>query len=158
MRPITYQKSINTKHKLNAYKRYLSKHISLLGTSCLFTQDTNKIYPLNNQIVVTDIFCGLVCYFLLFVYFVHRVYGSVWWISLWLEWDLFKHTQQITTGSLQNRHHTSYTCLNISFQPRLHLCILIQQHTSTPSPIWDNLIMFTLARMIYPNVAKETLL
>ena len=77
MRPITYQiKSINTKHKLNAYKRYLSKHISLLGTSCLFTQDTNKIYPLNNQIVVTDIFCGLVCYFLLLcILFI--VYGCV---------------------------------------------------------------------------------
>ena len=69
-----WKPSINWMHT----KRHLSKHILLLETSCLFTQDTNKTYPLNNQMVVTDISCALLCYFPCCIFYSSHM--VVWWI------------------------------------------------------------------------------
>ena len=136
---------------MNTYKKYLSKHLLLSKTSCcLFTQYTNKIYPLNNQMVVTDITCGLLILRVLHIWFyVYMMNLFVVRIPL----QTYSTNNFSQTPKTDTKRFFLYT-YDVPFY--LHLYMYMFNPNKVPSPICDNLIMFLLAKVIYQNVLQKT--
>ena len=117
---------------------------------------TNEIYPLNNQMLQRYKTCGpLTTHCLIFIFVkCYNAMNRLWW----LEEGFFKQpTQQLSTNiHPKNRHQE---ILSLTRWGGTFLAFILYMYRFNPnttrSPIWDYLIMFTLAKMIYQNVTRK---